>query len=227
MSNNIKKTYGRSVFLFEDFINKIIKKKRLEINDIFFLNIKITNKTTLLDVGTTSSLNKHQNLLIKEYPFKKNITCFSNQNLIFLKKKMPEVKIKKGDGKKMKFKDNSFDVVASSATIEHVGSNQDQIRFVQECYRVSRKYFFLTTPNRWFPIEMHVRFPLIHYFPKPFFRKILKLFGQNFLAEEKNLNLLTKYDIINILNFLRIKKFIIKKVHLFGFCSNYIFIIKK
>ena len=227
MKENIHKTYGRNVIFFKNFINKIIEKKRAEINNIFFSNIRINNKTTLLDVGTTSSNEKHQNLLIHKYPFKDKITCLSNLNLNNLKKIYPKIKIKKGDGRKIFFKKNSFDVVASTATIEHVGSSMDQIKFLKECYRVSKKYVFITTPNRWFPIEMHSRLPFIHYFPKTFFRLILKFFGQNFLSKEKYLNLLTKKIVVNMLYLLKFQKFLIKKIYLFGICSNYIFIIKK
>ena len=226
MDEEIKKTYGRNVF-FQNYINKVIKKKRFEINDIFFSNIKINSKLSLLDVGTTSSNEDHQNLLIKKYPFKKKITCLSNLNLNILKKTIPNIKIKKGNGKKNNFSDNSFDIVVTTATIEHVGSNKDQLKFLKECYRVSKKILFITTPNRWFPIEMHSRLPFIHYFPKSIFRFILKIIGQNFLSKEQNLNLLTKNDLVKMLNCLKIKNYFIKKIYVFGICSNFVFIIKK
>ena len=33
----------------------------------------------------------------------------------------------------MKFKDNSFDLTHSNATIEHVGSDKMQLKFISEC----------------------------------------------------------------------------------------------
>ena len=43
----------------------------------------------------------------------------------------------------MSFEDNSFDIVTSSATIEHVGNFKNQIKFIQECFRVSKHKIFI------------------------------------------------------------------------------------
>jgi hypothetical protein len=37
---------------------------------------------------------------------------------------------------------------------------------VAEAVRVSSRVF-LTTPNRWFPVELHTRLPLVHWLPRP------------------------------------------------------------
>ena len=49
--------------------------------------------------------------------------------------------------------------------IEHVGARPEQQRFVDELLRVARRAF-VTTPNRWFPIEVHTRLPLVHWLPE-------------------------------------------------------------
>ena len=48
--------------------------------------------------------------------------------------------------------------------IEHVGGREQQRRFVEESLRVARRAF-ITTPNRWFPVEVHTRLPLVHWLP--------------------------------------------------------------
>ena len=48
--------------------------------------------------------------------------------------------------------------------IEHVGGEDEQRRFVAEALRVGRRAF-ITTPNRWFPVEVHTRLPLVHWLP--------------------------------------------------------------
>ena len=48
--------------------------------------------------------------------------------------------------------------------IEHVGGEEEQRRFVAEALRVGRRAF-ITTPNRWFPVEVHTRLPLVHWLP--------------------------------------------------------------
>ena len=132
-----------------------------------------------------------------------------------------------GDGRDMSFEDNSFDIVTSSATIEHVGNFKNQIKFIQECLRVSKHKIFITTPNRYYPIELHTKIPLIHFLPKNIHRKILHFLGENFLSLEENLNLLTKNDILKICQILEIKKFKIEEIKLFGFVSNFVIIIEK
>ena len=42
---------------------------------------------------------------------------------------------------------------------------QQQQRFVDESLRVAPRAF-VTTPNRWFPIEVHTRLPLVHWLPE-------------------------------------------------------------
>ena len=61
----------------------------------------------------------------------------------------------------------ALDVVFSNAVIEHVGGREEQRRFVAEALRVGRRAF-VTTPNRWFPIEVHTRLPLVHWLPEAF-----------------------------------------------------------
>ena len=92
------------------------------------------------------------------------------------------------------FPDKSFDLVVSFAVIEHVGSRAQQKEFLHELARVGRSVY-LTTPNRWFPIEFHTVMPLVHWLPASMFRTILRLMGKTFYAQEQNLNLLSAADI--------------------------------
>ena len=164
---------------------------------------------------------------MQKYPWKHKILCFSNQDCSILKKKFPDIKIKKGNGLDTKFSSNSFDIVYSSATIEHVGSFFNQKKFVKELFRISKKYIFITTPNRYFPFEFHTKLPLLHYLPKNIFRYLLKLFGDNFFSKEKNLNLLTKKEIFKICSELNIKNFHILVNKFLLIDSNYILLIIK
>jgi hypothetical protein len=70
-----------------------------------------------------------------------------------------------GDGRMLPFRDNAFDIVFSNSVIEHVGGDEDQKRFANEVSRVGRCYW-VQTPNRRFPVELHLMMPLIHYLPK-------------------------------------------------------------
>jgi ubiquinone/menaquinone biosynthesis C-methylase UbiE len=155
------------------------------------------------------------------------ITCLSNQKLDSLKKILPKIKFLRGDARKIKIKNSKFDLVYSNATIEHVGKFKNQIKFIKEALRVSKRFVFISTPNKYFPIELHTFLPLIHFLPQKYYRFILRKLGLNFFAEEKNLNLLCTTKIENICKILRIKKFKIIKLKFLLFTSNLILIIKK
>ena len=67
-------------------------------------------------------------------------------------------------------------MVISSATIEHVGSYDNQFKMIENIMKLTNKYFFITTPNRFFPIDFHTKIPFLHLLPKKIHRKILKIY---------------------------------------------------
>ncbi|WP_157961300.1 class I SAM-dependent methyltransferase [Microvirga flavescens] len=154
---------------------------------------------TLLDVGATSDTSyESSNYLEALYPHKDRITACGVDDASHLETLYPGVKFVPADGLNLPFADRSFDYVHSSAVLEHVGSAENQARFVTECARVARRGFFLTTPNRWFPIDYHTQFPLLHWLPKPWHRAALTKFGHPFFAKEENLNLMTASELRSI-----------------------------
>ena len=209
------------------FIFALLEKYRNKIYLKFLKHVPFNSKTTLIDIGTTNVDLDHENYLIKKYPYKKCITCLSNQTLSLIKKKFPQINTIKGDGRRTKLKNNKFDVVHSNATIEHVGNFNNQMKFVKEALRISKKYVFITTPNRNFFLDLHTAIPIIHWLPKKIHRIILKMVGHNFLSKEKNLNLLNSTDLKKICKKIKIDNYIIDNIKIFGFKSNLILIIKK
>jgi len=93
--------------------------------------------------------------------------------------------------------------------------------------RLGKKYIFITTPNRYYPIDFHTKIPIIHWLPKKIHRNILRFFGLGFYSLEKNLNLLDKISLIKICQKLDIKKFKIIRYKFLIFTSNLILVIKK
>jgi hypothetical protein len=69
-----------------------------------------------------------------------------------------------GDGCRLPFADQAFDIVFSNSVIEHIGGAEDQSRFACEIARAGRGYW-VQTPNRYFPIETHLLTPLVHLLP--------------------------------------------------------------
>lgn len=70
-----------------------------------------------------------------------------------------------GDGCRLPFADQSFDVVFSNSVIEHVGGTARQRQFAREVTRVGRSYY-VQTPNLFFPVEQHLLTPFLHLLPR-------------------------------------------------------------
>ena len=212
----------------------------VEQNEFFFsklyeARLKIFNKINrhckknyqIIDIGTTPVLSIHENFFLNHYKYKNNITCLSNQNLGNLKKKFPKLKTIQGDGRNTKLPDNSYDIVISNATLEHVGNFKNQCKFVSELYRIAKKKCIIATPNRYYPIDTHTMLPFIHWLPKQIHRKILNFLKYDFLAKEKNLNLVSEKDLKKICKFNNIKNYKIDSINFYNFKSNLILVINK
>ncbi|MGN6642807.1 MAG: class I SAM-dependent methyltransferase [Verrucomicrobiota bacterium] len=81
-----------------------------------------------------------------------------------------------GDGCRMRFADQSFEIVYSNSVIEHVNSLAEQRKMASEIRRVGRRVF-VQTPNRWFFVEPHFLALFVHYLPWPIARKLLRVFS--------------------------------------------------
>jgi len=210
-----------------NFLDKIVLKKRLEISNIINNIIKDLQVYDALDIGTTSDdKNVSSNTVIKNIKNIEKFKCISDQMVTsnffskILKKSITE---EFSENELYKF---SSDLVVSNATIEHVGGVLNQKKMIQNIIKLTKKIFVITTPNRFYPIELHTKIPLIHWFPKSIYRKILKFLGLSFYANEENLNLLTVDELKKILNSEKIT-YEIKFLKLFFFKSNIIIIGKK
>lgn len=215
-----------------NFLSYVFKKIMNDARNQFFNILKIktqySKKKTIIDIGTTPSLDDEQNIMLSKIKNNKNITCLSNLDCKILLKKYPNIKrIIIGDGRNNKLPNNSFDIVHSNATIEHVGSYNNQLLFIKECTRIAKKYVFIQTPNRFYPLDPHTILPLIHWLPKNIHRKILKFIRLDFYSLEKNLNLLSISDLRNLCNKLRLINYEIIEYRLFFMVSNLILVIKK
>jgi SAM-dependent methyltransferase len=80
-----------------------------------------------------------------------------------------------GDGCRLPFADSAFDIVFSNSVIEHVGDSEAQQRFAGEIRRTGRGYW-VQTPNRYFPVEMHLLTPFVHLLPQSWGAFIVRRF---------------------------------------------------
>ena len=210
-----------------NFFDKIVFKKRLEISNIINNIIKDMQIHDALDIGTTSDdKNASSNIVIKNIKNIDKFKCISDQivNSDFFHKSLNKSITEEFSENELY--DFSSDLVVSNATIEHVGNTLNQKKMLENVIKLTKKIFVITTPNKFYPIELHTKIPLIHWFPKSIYRKILKILGLSFYANEENLNLLSVNELKKMLDNYKIM-YEIKFIKLMFLKSNIIIIGKK
>lgn len=178
---------------------RLANSQRRVMFDRFLLECAVKPSDTILDVGVTSDQSyASSNYVEAWYPHKDRIVAAGIDDAQFLEDLYPGVKFVFANGLDLPFADREFDVVHSSAVLEHVGSLANQAQLVRECARAAKRAIFLTTPNRWFPVEFHTSLPLAHWLPKPVFRNVLGHTSLRFFADEANLNLMSARELQRI-----------------------------
>ena len=187
----------------------------------FLAKFPADQTTRVIDVGVTADRSyEHSNYLVAWYPHKDRITAVGLDDAQFLETAYPGVKYVQADGRDLPFDDGAFDVAHASAVLEHVGNAERQTSFLRELWRVSRHGIFVTTPNRWFPVEFHTVLPLVHWLPKPVFRGLLSRTGRGFFADVNNLNLVGPGELAQLGRAAGISNLTIDTVSLGGWPTN-------
>jgi len=207
---------------------RVAARARRRMYERFLQNTAIEPSETLLDVGVTSDQSyESSNYVEVWYPYKDKITAVGMDDASFLEERYPGLRYCRADGRNLPFGRSSFDVVHSSAVLEHVGSSENQKQFIAELVRVAKRAVFLTTPNRWFPVEFHSVLPLVHWLPKPWFRSLLSRTSYRFFALEENLNLLDRREILQLCSGLDGCRISVESQRLLGMPSNLLVTIQK
>jgi len=190
---------------------------------LFWEIINPKEKDTILDVGfMIKERFDVDNYLERNYPHPENITALGIEDAGEFKVKYPQIKAVKYDGKIFPFPDKTFDICWSNAVIEHVGNRDRQILFLKEINRVA-KIAYITTPNKYFPVEVHTLTPIMHMLPKKLFDKYLNLTNRKW-ATGDFMNILSLKDIQEMAQAAGISHCKIIKNKFFGFNLDFIII---
>lgn len=141
-------------------LSYISRKRKLALFDNL---MKPTCKTKVLDVGAEINPDGNADLqLIDSYTWKNNLSAINifPEEISRIKQYYPEIDARVGDVRELPWPDKYFDAVYSNAVIEHVGDFENQRKMAAEVMRVGKQWF-VTTPNRWYPFEFHLRLPFV------------------------------------------------------------------
>lgn len=140
------------------------------------------------DFGVTAERSHPTHAFFERlYPHPGSLTAIGREDSDWIPEEFPGVTFLKADLRSIPVPDLHFDVGICNAVVEHAGDPAAQRHLVHEVCRTCRRVLF-TTPNRWFPVELHTFLPLVHWLPKPAFRGILRTLGYGALSLEENLN---------------------------------------
>ena len=154
-------------------------------------------ETTVVDVGVTDAPfggGSSDNFFEAMYPWPEQITAVSDVPLPRFAELFPTVRCVQADGRDLPFEDGAFDIAFSNAVLEHVGRQDDQRRFVHELCRVARRVF-ISTPNRWFPVDSHTLLPVVHWLPRGARDATFRALGQ---GRWTHVNLLSRRQLVEL-----------------------------
>lgn len=161
-------------------LSDISRKRKIV---LFENTFQPTEQTKILDVGAEIDPNCNSTLqFIDSYPCKRRISAInrSEDHVAIIKQVYPEIDARVGDACALPWCDKYFDIVYSNAVIEHVGDFEKQKLMAKEIMRVG-KAWFITTPNRWYPFEFHMRLPLITWLPGNSYNHVGRIISYNHL----------------------------------------------
>jgi len=152
-------------------LSAVSRRKKLE---LFHQTMQPAPWMRVLDLGAEIESGTGDCVqFIDKYPWKDKITAanIDPDHVRLITQRHPEVEAVVADARKLPWPDKYFDIVYCNAVIEHVGRFEDQKQMASEIMRVGKRWF-VTTPNRWYPFEFHLRLPFVTWLPGQLYLKI-------------------------------------------------------
>ncbi len=163
---------------------------RDRIYDDFIRLCRPRPEDTILDVGVSDVIGEAANMMERRYPYPQRLTAVELGTAEEFRTTFPDVTYRQIKANEpLPFPNGAFDIAASNAVLEHVGSVENQLRFVSELMRVGRRVF-ITVPNRFFPVEPHTGIPVLHWTDSGF-ALTCRLLGKKAWTEKESLILMS------------------------------------
>jgi Methyltransferase domain len=170
---------------------RLALRARRRMYDRLLTLVSLCRNSRVLDVGVTPDMEiPYNNFFERWYPHPDRVTACSIEDCSNLEAHFPGLTVRQIEGGSLPFRDNEFDLAVCFAVLEHVGARSEQRQLLSELSRVAHE-FVAYTPYRYFPIEMHTFFPVVHWLPGRIYRALWRRLGLTFWADERNLNLLS------------------------------------
>ncbi len=176
--------------------SRVSLRSRARKLELFTETFRPGPETTVVDVGVTDAPfgETTDNFFEAMYPWPERITAVGVTELDRFSAAFPQVSAVRADGRLLPFGDGEFDIAFSNAVVEHVGGREDQRAFVHEVCRVARGTF-VTTPNCWFPIEVHTLLPVVHWLPRRYGRRLVPSLREIELLSPREFRALFPYPV--------------------------------
>lgn len=173
---------------------KFRARRLKKFENLFFRNFDTKKPLQILDVGGTDYFWKDSK--IPDIPGI-SITLL---NLHLEKTSHPNIRAMVGDATTMPtLAEGKFDLVFSNSVIEHVYTYENQVKMAREIQRVG-KFYFIQTPNKYFPVEAHYAIPFAQYMPKGLLLFLLTKTRISRLTKWKHADAQQYLDEIRLLN---------------------------
>ena len=118
--------------------------------------------TTLLDAAGGVGITYAP---IRNYFARCLVVDLDEEALALAKRTWPKQRVVIGDIGRLPLRDGAADYVFCSAVLEHIPIERQQI-VADEIRRVARLGYFVSTPNYWFPVEIHHYTPFWQFVPR-------------------------------------------------------------
>ena len=201
-----------------NYKQRVMLNSRLAKLDHFYSLCHDTS--SVLDAGVSGyeDYNEQVNFFLNHFRLDPSqYTGLAIEPIDTISAKHPQKKFVQYPGDIFPFKDKQFDWVFSNAVIEHVGSEEDQVLFINEIVRVS-KQAFITTPNKLFPVESHTDLLFLHWFNQPFYKWCKK---HHSYYSKANLVLLSYRSLHRVLSLSNAKEYQIYPNKIFGLTMTF------